>query len=204
MMQTKTRPFTLTKLPYAPDALQPVISALTIRYHYSKHHKGYVDKLNELVLGTEFEEMSLEEVILNTKDKTDKTAVFNNAAQVWNHDFYWNSLSPGGRKPSKDLARSIEAGFGSCSGFLEQFAKAGVSQFGSGWVWLVEKDGALEIVSTSDAENPMSTGQGKALLTLDVWEHAYYLDHQNRRQDYLAKALEKLLHWDFAEVNLHS
>lgn len=203
MKAGKAAPFTLAPLPYEQNALEPYISARTLSYHYSKHHKGYVDKLNELVAGTNFEGMKLEEVIKETAGKAGKTGIFNNAAQVWNHDFYWRSLSPtGGGKPPKRLAGRIDADFGGFEKFLEQFAQAGMKQFGTGWAWLVEKGGKLTVTNTGDAENPLSQGQGKPLLTLDVWEHAYYLDYQNRRQDYLAKVLEKLLNWEFAEKQI--
>ncbi len=202
MTQTKAKPFVLSELPYGQNELAPYISAETLNYHYNKHHWGYLDKLNELVSGTEFEELELDEVIVKTAGKADKASVFNNAAQVWNHDFYWNSLSPkGGGKPSGDLGRQIEVDFGSYENFLTQFAEAGLTDFGSGWAWLVEDKGRLKITKTSNAENPLSQGQGKALLTIDVWEHAYYLDYQNRRNDYLKTVLDKLIHWRFAEMN---
>lgn len=203
MTQTKAAPFALSVLPYAQDALEPCISAKALSFHYGKHHKGYVDKLNELVLGTGYEDMKLEELILKTAGHTDKAGIFNNAAQVWNHDFYWNSLSPkGGGKPTGDLGRKIEDNFGNYENFLKEFIEAGKTHFGSGWAWLVEDRGVLKITKTSNAENPLSQEQGKALLTLDVWEHAYYLDYQNRRNDYLKTILDKLVNWHFAEMNL--
>ncbi len=200
MIESKAKPFVLSKLPYEQNALAPYISAETLKFHYHKHHRGYLDKLNELVSGTEFETLELEEVIIKTAGHADKAGIFNNAAQVWNHDFYWNSLSPkGGGKPMGDLGRKIEADFGSYENFLKEFAEAGMTDFGSGWAWLVEDHGALKITKTSNAENPLSQGQGKALLALDVWEHAYYLDYQNRRNDYLKTILDKLIHWRFAQ-----
>ena len=203
MIQTKAKPFVLAELPYDQNALAPTISAETLSYHYNKHHRAYLDKLNELVVGTEFEELELEEVIVKTAGHADKAGIFNNAAQVWNHDFYWNSLSPkGGGKPTGELGWKIEASFGSYENFLKQFVEAGLTDFGSGWAWLVEDHGVLKISKTSNAENPLSQGQGKALLALDVWEHAYYLDYQNRRNDYLKAVLDKLIHWRFAEMNL--
>jgi len=203
MIQTKAKPFTLLELPYAQNALAPYISENTLSFHYGKHHKTYVDKLNELVAGTEYQDMKLEEVITKTVGHADKTGVFNNAAQVWNHDFYWKSLSPkGGGKPAGDLGHRIDAAFGNYENFLKQFAEAGLTQFGSGWAWLVEDQGMLKIIKTPNAENPLSQKKGKALLTLDVWEHAYYLDYQNKRADYLKTILDKLANWEFAEMNL--
>ncbi len=200
---TQSKPFVLLELPYEQNALAPTISAETLSYHYNKHHRAYLDKLNELVSGTEYEELELEEVIVKTAGKADKAGIFNNAAQVWNHDFYWNSLSPkGGGEPTGELGRKIETSFGSCENFLKQFVEAGMTDFGSGWAWLVEDKDILKITKTSNAENPLSQGQGKALLALDVWEHAYYLDYQNRRNDYLKAVLDKLINWHFAEMNL--
>jgi Fe-Mn family superoxide dismutase len=203
MIQTKAKSFVLANLPYEQNALAPFISAETLSYHYNKHHRAYLDKLNELIPGTEFEELELEEVIDKTAGNADKAGIFNNAAQVWNHDFYWNSLSPkGGGKPTGQLGRKIETDFGSYENFLKQFVEAGMTNFGSGWAWLVEDHGVLKITKTSNAENPLSQGQGKALLAFDVWEHAYYLDYQNRRNDYLKTILDKLINWNFAEMNL--
>lgn len=196
-------PFVLSALPYAPNALEPSISAKTISYHYGLHHKGYVDKLNELVLGTAYESMGLEEVVAKTAGHVDEAAVFNNAAQIWNHDFYWNSLSPkGGGEPEGSFGRRIDTHFGSYKKFLEDFAEAGLSCFGSGWAWLVEDQGVLKIIKTKNAENPLSQKQGKALLALDVWEHAYYLDYQNRRNDYLKTVLDKLINWDSVRMRM--
>ncbi len=195
------KPFILSTLPYDRNALAPVISSETVSYHYNKHHQGYVDKLNELVLGTQFEGLELETIVLQTDRHDANKAIFNNAAQVWNHDFYWKSLSPeGGGKPKGEFGQKLEGCFGSFEKFLEQFSEAGTAQFGSGWVWLVvDKGGMLKIVKTSNAENPMSLGLGKALLVLDVWEHAYYLDYQNRRKEYLNAVLSKLINWQFAQ-----
>jgi Fe-Mn family superoxide dismutase len=205
MEQTKSGSFTLPALPYEENALEPVISAKTLSFHYGKHHQAYVNKLNELVSGTEFADMKLEDVIAKTAGRADKAGIFNNAAQVWNHTFYWNCLSPkGGGKPSGQIGRKIAADFGSYENFIKQFAEAGIAQFGSGWVWLVEDEGVLKIIKTPNAENPMSQKKGKALLVLDVWEHAYYLDYQNRRNDYLKTVIEKLISWEFAEKNLSS
>ena len=205
MIQTKAKPFVLSGLPYDQNALAPAISAETLMFHYNKHHQAYLDKLNELVLGTEFEGLELEQVILKTAGHADKAGIFNNAAQVWNHDFYWKSLSPkGGGKPTGELGRKIETDFGGYENFLKLFVEAGMTDFGSGWAWLVEDHGTLKITKTSNAENPLSEGQGKALLTLDVWEHAYYLDYQNRRNDYLKTILDQLIHWRFAQENLEA
>jgi Fe-Mn family superoxide dismutase len=195
--------FTLPPLPFADNALTPVISANTIGFHYGKHHKGYVDKLNEISKGTKYENLSLEEVIRQSAKNKPDTAIFNNAAQIWNHNFYWNSLKPsGGGKPSGALAQKIESDFGSYDSFKKQFADVSVSQFGTGWGWLVaDPSGKLSIIKTGDADNPL-TQNLKPLLTIDVWEHAYYLDYQNKRADYVNAVIDKLLNWDFAAKNL--
>jgi Fe-Mn family superoxide dismutase len=195
--------FTLMALPYAADALAPVITAHTISFHHGKHHKTYVDNLNNLVKGTEFEGQSLEAIVTATAGKADKAPLFNNAAQIWNHDFYWNSLKPnGGGLPTGKVADAINASFGSFDEFKKQMSATTVGQFGSGWGWLVaDAAGKLKVVKTGNAEVPMTQGL-KPLLTIDVWEHAYYLDHQNRRADYVAAVIDKLLNWDFAAKNL--
>ncbi|MEE9344678.1 MAG: Fe-Mn family superoxide dismutase [Methylococcales bacterium] len=187
----------LPALPYSQDALQPTISAETLEYHYGKHHQAYVTNLNNLIEGTEFAELSLEDIIRKAT-----AGIFNNAAQVWNHTFYWNSLSPqGGGDPSGALADQIKTTFGSVDAFKEQFSKAGATQFGSGWVWLVKKaDGSLAIYSTANAECPLTQGD-TPLLTCDVWEHAYYIDYRNARPKYL-EAFWNLVNWDFAASNL--
>ena len=186
----------LPPLPYAKDALDPVISAETLEYHYGKHHQAYVDKLNKLVPGTEFEDASLEDIVMKASGGT-----FNNAAQVWNHTFYWNGLSPdGGGEPTGDLANAIRDAFGSFGEFREQFAKSAGGNFGSGWTWLVSHgNGGLEIVNTSDAENPMRSNR-RPLWTVDVWEHAYYIDYRNARPKYLEK-IWKIANWDFVASN---
>ncbi len=193
--------FTLPDLPYARDALAPHISAETLDFHHGKHHKAYVDKANELVKGTDLESADLETAIRAAwKDKN--TALFNNAAQIWNHTFYWNSMSPtGGGKPSGKLAEAIDRDFGSFEKFAEAFKTAGAGQFGSGWAWLVVKDAKLEIRKTPNAETPITEAGVTPLLTMDVWEHAYYLDFQNRRPDYMGAFLEHLVNWDFAAKN---
>ncbi|HXU53081.1 MAG TPA: superoxide dismutase [Casimicrobiaceae bacterium] len=194
--------FTLPPLPFAEGALAPVISANTLGFHYGKHHKAYVDNLNNLVKGGEFEGQSLEAIIKATAGKADKAGVFNNAAQVWNHTFYWNCLKPnGGGKPSGRIAQMIDSDLGGYDKFKADFAQTCVTQFGSGWGWLVAEGGKLKLVKTPNAENPMVKGQ-TALLTIDVWEHAYYLDYQNRRPDHVNAVIDKLLNWDFAAQNL--
>lgn len=186
----------LPPLPYALDALAPHISKETLEYHYGKHHQTYVTNLNNLIKGTEFESLSLEDII-----KKSSGGIFNNAAQVWNHTFYWHSLSPkGGKEPSGDLAKAIVTHFGSFDAFKEKFSQAAVTTFGSGWAWLVQDDkGDLSVINTSNAATPMTSGL-KALLTCDVWEHAYYIDYRNARADYV-KAFWSLVNWDFAEQN---
>ena len=189
--------YKLPELPYNGDALAPHISAETIDYHYGKHHKAYVDNLNKLIPGTEFENMSLEEIVQKASG-----GIFNNAAQIWNHTFYWNGLSPkGGGEPSGELASAITKGFGSFEKFKGKFTNAAVAQFGSGWAWLVKNlDGSLTIEATSNAENPLKQGK-KALLTCDVWEHAYYIDYRNARAKYL-EGFWNLVNWDFVAANL--
>ena len=194
-------PFKLPPLPYAENALEPVISARTIGFHYGKHHQGYVNKLNKLVTGTPLADQPLEAVVKATANP-DQTAIFNNAAQVWNHTFYWNSLKPkGGGKPTGALAEMIDKSFGGFEQFKAEFAKAATGQFGSGWAWLVKDGDKLAVVRTGNADNPLVHGQ-KPLLTVDVWEHAYYLDYQNRRADYVTAVLDGLINWDFAAQNL--
>ena len=195
--------FTLMALPYADNALAPVITPNTIGFHYGKHHKTYVDNLNNLVKGTDLEGKSLEEVVLATAGKADKAPLFNNSAQIWNHDFYWKSMkSNGGGAPTGKVADRINESFGSFEEFKKQLSATTVSQFGSGWGWLVaDSAGKLKVVKTGNAEVPMTQGL-KPLLTIDVWEHAYYLDHQNRRADYVNAVIDKLLDWEFAAANL--
>ncbi|MEP7207831.1 MAG: superoxide dismutase [Casimicrobiaceae bacterium] len=195
-------PFTLPPLPFPENSLDPVISANTLSFHYGKHHKAYVDNLNKLVAGTEFESMSLEDIVKAAAGKADKAGIFNNAAQVWNHTFYWNGLrGKGGGKPSGDIATKIDAAFGGYDKFKQEFANAAVTQFGSGWAWLVADGDKVKIVKTANADTPMARGE-RALLTIDVWEHAYYLDYQNRRPDHVNAVIDKLLNWDFANENL--
>lgn len=192
----------LPPLPYAQNALEPVISANTTSFHYGKHHKGYVDNLNKLVVGTEFAGMSLEKIIAATAGKADKAAIFNNASQAWNHAFYWNSLTPnGGGEPPAALKTRIEASFGSVDACKKELATAATAQFGSGWAWLVLDGDKLKVVKTANADSPLTKGM-KPLLTIDVWEHAYYLDYQNLRADYVNAVLDKLINWGFAADNL--
>ena len=194
--------FTLPALPYAEDALEPVYSARTISFHHGKHHKTYVDNLNKLIAGTDLETKSLEEIILAASQDPAKVGLFNNAAQVWNHTFFWHCLKPGGGgKPVGKLAGLIESTFGSYETFAEQFKATAVGRFGSGWGWLVLDGGTLTLVSTPNAETPMTKGQ-VALMTVDVWEHAYYLDYQNRRPDFVQAFLDKLVNWEFVAENL--
>ncbi|MFO1397908.1 MAG: superoxide dismutase [Burkholderiales bacterium] len=194
--------FTLPPLPYADNALEPVISANTLSFHHGKHHKTYIDNLNNLIKGTPYEGASLESIVTDTAGKADKVAIFNNAAQTWNHTFYWNSLKGnGGGQPTGRIAQMIESSFGGFDNFRKEFSATTVSQFGSGWGWLVLDGSALKVVKTGNAEVPFTKGQ-KPLLTIDVWEHAYYLDHQNKRAAYVDAVIDKLLNWDFAAQNL--
>jgi Fe-Mn family superoxide dismutase len=189
-------------LPYPENALDPVVSANTIGFHYGKHHKGYVDTLNKLIAGTDLASLSLEQLIARTVGKADKVAIFNNAAQAWNHTFYWRSLRPkGGGEPPAALKQRIEASFGSFDACKKELATAGTTEFGSGWAWLVLEGDRLKVVKTNNAETSLTMGM-KPLLTIDVWEHAYYLDYQNRRADYVNAVLDKLVNWNFAADNL--
>ncbi|MEZ5938034.1 MAG: superoxide dismutase [Hyphomonadaceae bacterium] len=193
--------FTLPPLPYARNALEPHMSERTFDFHYGKHHQAYVDNLNKLVAGTPLETASLEEVILESAGKT--PGVFNNSAQVWNHTFFWHSMKPGGGgEPTGAIAEAINAAFGDLDGFKKAFAEAGATQFGSGWAWLVAKDGKLEVRKTPNAETPLTEKGVTPLLTMDVWEHAYYLDHQNARPKFIETYLTHLVNWDFANQNL--
>ena len=189
--------FTLPELPYSKDALVPHISAETLEYHHGKHHNAYVTNLNGLIDGTDMADKSLEEIIASATG-----GVFNNAAQVWNHSFYWKCMTPGGGgTPSGELAAAIDRDFGSFDAFKEQFAKAGATLFGSGWTWLVAEGGALKITQTSNADLPLKHGQ-TALLTMDVWEHAYYVDYRNARPAYVDAFLNELVNWGFVAENL--
>lgn len=193
--------FELPPLPYAQNALEPHISANTLSFHHGKHHKAYVDKANELVKGTEFEGKSLEEAIIASEGKNQP--IFNNTAQIWNHTFYWHSMKQkGGGAATGAIADKIKQDFGSFEKFVEEFKNAGATQFGSGWAWLVlDKDGKLKVTKTGNAEVPFTKG-ATPLLTMDVWEHAYYLDYQNLRPKYIETFLNSLVNWDFANENL--
>lgn len=202
--EAKPGPLKLPPLPYAESALEPAISAKTMGFHYGKHHKGYLDNLNKLIAVSELESLPLEEIIKVTAKAKDKdgVAIFNNAAQVWNHTFFWNSMkAKGGGKPTGALLEKLEKSFGSYDKFKQAFLDAATGQFGSGWVWLVVDGDGLKIIKTSNADTPVALGQ-KALLTCDVWEHAYYLDYQNRRKDFVSVFLDSLVNWDFAAAQL--
>lgn len=197
-------PVALPPLPWAENALEPVISARTLSFHYGKHHRAYVDKLNKAIAGTEFADLPLAEIVKRLAQQAGKTGIFNNAAQAWNHTFYWHSLRPkGGGKPGGKLREWIDRDFGGFAAFRDTLAQAAIGQFGSGWAWLVESSGKLEVLTTSNADTPLTAGK-KPLLTIDVWEHAYYLDYQNRRADYVNAVIDQLLNWEFAAQNLAS
>ena len=198
-------PLELPKLPWEPGALDPVISSRTVGVHYGKHHKGYLDNLNKLLAGSPLEGRSLEEVVRETAGKADKVGIFNNAAQTWNHSFYWQSLSPkGGGKPGAEVLGRLDTAFGSFDEFRKAFLAASAGQFGSGWVWLVADKASkkLALLKTGNADTPISGDALLPLAVLDVWEHAYYLDYENRRGDYAAAVVDKLLNWRFVEENL--
>lgn len=192
----------LPSLPYEATALEPFISANTLGFHHGKHHQTYVTNTNNLIKGTDLEDASLEKIVLSSANNAEKVGLFNNAAQVWNHTFYWKSMKKGGGGlPTGAIAKKIEEDFGSYDAFAEAFKNAGLTQFGSGWAWLVLKDGKLQIMKTANGDTPMVHGL-IAILTVDVWEHAYYLDYQNKRADYLDVFLKNLVNWDFANANL--
>ena len=203
IMTTQAAPHVLPALPYADTALEPVMTAKTFSFHYAKHHKAYVDNLNNLIKdNAELSAMSLEALIKKVAGDSTKAGVFNYAAQVWNHTFFWNSMRPGGGgAPKGRIADKINASFGDFEKFKTAFSDAAKTQFGSGWAWLVEDGGKLAILKTGNAETPLTQGK-KCLITLDVWEHAYYLDFQNRRPDYITAFLDKLVNWEFADKNL--
>ncbi|MBV9330311.1 MAG: superoxide dismutase [Alphaproteobacteria bacterium] len=195
--------FVLSPLPYEENALEPAISARTVGFHYHKHHKKYVETLNQLAKDTRFAEMPLEQVVratVNAKDAQEQK-IFNNAGQVWNHDFYWRSLTPKPCEPTGKLKEAITRDFGGLDALLKKLAEEGAAQFGSGWLWLTSEGGKLKVEKTGNALDPMARGIN-CLLTIDVWEHAYYLDYQNERPKYLEAALRKLLNWNFAAENL--
>jgi Fe-Mn family superoxide dismutase len=195
-------PLALPPLPWAEDALEPHISARTIGFHHGKHHRGYVTKVNDAIASTDLASASLEEIIQATAGDPESAALFNAAAQAWNHEFYWNSMKPGGGgSPSGRLLRLIESSFGGMDGFRTEFVDAATGQFGSGWAWVVLDGDRLVVENTANADTPLARGR-RPLLTIDVWEHAYYLDYQNRRKDYVNDFLDRLVSWDFAERNL--
>ncbi|WP_028321639.1 superoxide dismutase [Desulfatiglans anilini] len=193
---------TLPDLPFSKDALSPAISATTLDFHHGKHHQTYVANLNKLLEGTDLAGKTLENIIEKTAGSPDRAGIFNNAAQVWNHTFYWHSMKPGGGgSPSGAAAQKIQSDFGGYDAFAKQFKDAALTQFGSGWAWLVLGEGKLAVMKTSNADTPIAHGL-KPLLTVDVWEHAYYLDYQNRRGDYVDAFIQKLINWDFVNTNL--
>lgn len=192
----------LPPLPYAQDALAPFISGNTLSFHYGKHHLAYLNNTIKLIAGTELEKAPLEEIIRKTAGRADSAGIFNNAAQVFNHTFYWHSMKPGGGgEPKGKIGEKIRESFGSYQKFVDAFSNAAATQFGSGWAWLVLEGGRLNVVKTSNADTPLTTSS-KPLITIDVWEHAYYLDYQNRRGDYIKAFIESLINWEFAEKNL--
>ncbi len=194
----------LPALPYAKTALDPHMSERTFDFHYEKHHAAYVNNVNNMVNDTALDGKSIEEIIADVAGDAHRAGLFNNAAQVWNHTFFWNSLSPsGGGEPSGDIGKRIDADFGSYESFREAFSQAAITQFGSGWAWLIDDGGKLEVVKTANADTPLAHGK-KALLTIDVWEHAYYLDYQNKRPAFIDAYLDHLVNWEFAEQNLTS
>jgi len=195
--------FTLKPLPFNIKALEPYISAKTLEFHYGKHHQAYIDNLNKLIIGTEFEGLSLEKIIKRSAGAADKAAIFNNAAQVYNHDFFWQSLSGAkeDREISAHLRHTLETAFGSLDDFYAKIKATGLAQFGSGWVWLAKGENGLEIIKTANADTPIAHGL-KPILALDVWEHAYYLDYQNRRGEFLDTCLQHLLNWRFVTINI--
>ena len=200
--QTAGSPNPMTPLPYPEDALEPVVSARTMGFHYGRHHRGYADNLAKLASGTPYADASLEKIVVSTAGRPDQSAIFNNAAQTLNHNFFWRSLRPaGGGPPPGALRKRIEASFGSLDECKKRIFDAAVTQFASGWAWLVRDGDMLRVVKTGNADNPLTAGM-VPLLTIDVWEHAYYLDYQNRRADYATAVIDKLLNWEFAANNL--
>jgi superoxide dismutase, Fe-Mn family len=195
-------PLSLPALPWAENALEPVISAKTISFHYGKHHKTYVENANKLIVGTELADLPLDQIVRAAVGKADRVGIFNNAAQAWNHDFYWKSLKPkGGGEPPSALKAKMDSAFGGVDACKKELANAAVQQFGSGWAWLVLDGDKLKVIKTGNAETPIAQSL-KPLLTIDVWEHAYYLDYQNKRVDYVNALIDKLANWEFAAQNL--
>jgi superoxide dismutase, Fe-Mn family len=199
---TTSAPLSLPPLPYPENALEPIISAKTLSFHYGKHHRTYVETTNKLIVGTELADMPLDQIVSATAGKADRVSIFHNAAQAWNHAFYWHCLkAKGGGSPPPALKQKMEAAFGSVDACKKELSNAAVAQFGSGWAWLVAQGGKLKVVKTADADTPFIQGQ-RPLLTIDVWEHAYYLDYQNKRVDYVNALIDKLANWEFAAENL--
>jgi Fe-Mn family superoxide dismutase len=195
-------PLALPPLPYAENALEPVISAKTLSFHYGKHHRNYIDTTNKLIAGTELADLPLEQIVTSTAGKPEHASIFNNAAQAWNHTFYWRSLkSKGGGEPPASLKQKMEEAFGSVEACKKELSAAAVALFGSGWAWLVLEGAKLKVLKTADAETPITSG-ARPLLTIDVWEHAYYLDYQNRRVDHVNAVIDKLANWEFAAQNM--
>jgi Fe-Mn family superoxide dismutase len=204
-LQAKAAPsaIELPKLPWGESDLAPHISQETISFHYGRHHKAYVDNTNRMIAGSELEQASLEDIVKATAGKADKKGLFNNSAQVWNHTFYWKSLHPkGGGQPGGKLLDRVKSDFGDFAKLKEELAKAAVTQFGSGWAWLVVEGGKLKVLQTPNAETPLTNPAQTPLVTIDVWEHAYYVDYRNRRPDYVTAVLDKLINWEFAAANL--
>jgi Fe-Mn family superoxide dismutase len=199
---TTSAPLSLPPLPYPENALEPIISAKTLSFHYGKHHRTYVETTNKLIVGTELADMPLDQIVSATAGKADRAGIFHNAAQAWNHAFYWHCLkAKGGGSPPPALKQKMEAAFGSVDACKKELSNAAVAQFGSGWAWLVAQGGKLKVVKSADADTPFTQGQ-RPLLTIDVWEHAYYLDYQNKRVDYVNALIDKLANWEFAAENL--
>jgi Fe-Mn family superoxide dismutase len=199
---TASAPLTLAPLPYPENALEPVISGKTLSFHYGKHHRAYVDTTNKLIAGTDLANLSLDQIVRATAGKADRVTIFHNAAQAWNHDFYWRCLKPkGGGEPPSILKKKMEAAFGSVEACKKELADCALAQFGSGWAWLVIGGVELKVVKTDNADTPLTQGV-KPLLAIDVWEHAYYLDYQHRRADHVKALIEQLANWEFAAANL--
>jgi Fe-Mn family superoxide dismutase len=196
-MKEKKMSISLPNLPFPRNSLEPFLSAKTLEFHHDKHHNGYVQNANKLIAGTDYEKMNAEEIIRKTAGDISTASIFNNVSQAWNHAFYWQCLKPkGGGKPSRTIDQKIKQDFGSYENFVEEFKAAGSTQFGSGWAWLVIDNDRLEVMKTANADSPVAQGM-KPLLTIDVWEHAYYLDYQNRRPDYINTFIDKLINWEF-------
>jgi Fe-Mn family superoxide dismutase len=201
---TTSSSLNLPPLPYAETALEPVISAKTLNFHHGKHHRGYVENVNKMIVGTELADLRLYEIVIATAGKADRASIFNNAAQAWNHSFYWHCLKPkGGGEPPAALKHKMETAFGSIDACKKELATQAVAQFGSGWAWLVLDGSKLKVVKTANADTPFTQGL-KPLLAIDVWEHAYYLDYQNRRADHVNAVIDKLANWEFAAANLEN